>query len=243
MAQRTNRNAVVLVGVLKQPRDLELLQRERWYRIPAVHAPTRAYAYLAFYQPAAFGVRGKCIRYYARVIGRGMVSRRQLLPDELNHPRARERYYRIRVGDIQTLHHPIRNIIPRRVTFGFTTLHRLRSARDMLQLYRVTPIEQMVEDGLRRAGIHAIPQQVIVSGMRRCRLDFAVSCRRGAIAIECDNAASHRSPTHRSIDQRKDVFLRRHGWTVVRLTEQDIVVDLPRCIARVRVVVRALDRL
>ncbi|MDO8598665.1 MAG: hypothetical protein Q7S02_00995 [bacterium] len=231
---------VVLVGVLKQPRDLEILRRERWYRVPVVRAPKRAYAYLAFYQPATFGIRGKCIRYYARVLERGIVSRRRLLPDELDHPRARERYYQIRIGSIQTLRHPIRNIIPRRVTFGFTTLDRLRSARDMLQLYQVTPIEQMVEDGLRRAGIHAIAQRVVVSGTRRCRLDFAVPCRSGAIAIECDNATSHRSPIHRARDRRKDAFLRQLGWTVVRLTERDIVADLPHCIARVRVAVGTL---
>lgn len=208
--------------------------------MPMERAPTRACAYLAFYQPAAFGVRGKCIRYYARVLSREIVSRQKLLPNEVDHPRARERYYRIRLGNVQTLHHPIRNTIPRRVTFGFTTLDRLRSARDLLQLYRVPPIEQMVEDELRRVGIHAIPQQVVVSGTRRCRLDFAVPCRRGAIAIECDNAASHRSPIHRARDRRKDAFLQQHGWTVMRLTEQDIITNLPRCIDRIHAMVRAL---
>lgn len=236
-----NGNAVVLVGVLKSPRDLGLLRREHWYRVPGAHAPTRPYAYLAFYQPAVFGKQGKCIRYYARVLAQRIVPRNRLLPNEPTHPRAHAPYYRIRVGKLQTLRHPIRNIIPRRVTFGFTTLHRLRTAHDVLQLYEVTPIEQMVEDGLRRAGIHAIPQQVVTDGKRRrYRLDFAVPCARGSIAIECDNVASHRSPKHRAWDRRKDAFLQQRGWTVIRLLEHDISTNLPACIARIRTRAREL---
>lgn len=230
----------MLVGVLKHPRDLEIFRRERWYRIPVRYAPARQYSYLALYQPAVFGRRGKCIRYYARVLERQTIRRYRLLPDELAHPRARESYVRVRVGRIQTLRHPIRNIVPRRVTFGFTTLHRLRTAQDMLQLYDVAPIEQMVADGLQRAGIRAIAQPIVSDGRRRCRLDFAVRCRRGSIAIECDNLASHSSPAHRARDRSKDAFLRRLGWTVVRLPERDIVSDLPGCIVRVQAAMRTL---
>lgn len=234
VAHSMRTNQIVLVGVLKDRRDFEILLRERWYRIPVRYAPARQYSYLAFYQPAAFGKYGKCIRYYARVLGRQTTRRDRLLPMEPEHPRAGEPYVRVRVGRIQTLRRPIRNIAPRRVTFGFTTLHRLRTARDLLQLYDVMPIEQMVADGLQRAGIKAVAQRVVVDGSRRCRLDFAVPCRRGSIAIECDNAASHRSPTQRERDRNKDAFLRRLGWTVVRLPERDIVSDLEGCIARIR---------
>lgn len=230
----------MLVGVLKGPRDLEILRYERWYRIPLRYVPSRAYSYLAFYQPAAFGRRGKCIRYYARVLERQTTRRDRLLPDEPEHPRAGEPYVRVHVGKIQTLRRPIRNIAPRRVTFGFTTLHRLRTARDLLQLYDVTPIEQMVADGLQRAGIRAIAQPVVSDGRRRCRLDFAVRCRRGSIAIECDNLTSHQSPRQRARDRGKDAFLRRLGWTVVRLPECDIVSDLTGCIARVQAAMRTL---
>lgn len=234
-------NQIVLVGVLKSQRDLEFLLTERWYRIPMRYAPSRRYGYLAFYQPAVFGRSGKCIRYYARVIGRQIIQRNRLLPAESYHPRARTPYVHIRVGMVHALRRPVRNIVPRRVTFGFTTLHRLRTARDMLQLYRVTPIEQMVGDGLRRAGIDAAAQQVVSAGTRRCRLDFSVLCKRGAIAIECDNRASHRSPIQRARDKSKDAFLRRLGWTVVRLPEHVIVHDLPSCIARVRVAMQKLS--
>ncbi|MDO8425837.1 MAG: DUF559 domain-containing protein [bacterium] len=236
---QTRSNRAVLVAVLRRCRDLELLLTRRWYRIPVTNAPARAYAYLAFYQPAsAFGVRGQCIRYYARVRSHARVQRIQLLPDEPEHPGAREWYDCVRVDTVRQLQHPVRNITPRRVTFGFTTLHRLRTAQDFLQLYNVAPIEQLVEDGLRRAGIVAIPQQTITEGARRYRLDFAVPCRSGAVAIECDNIASHRSPAQRARDARKDTFLRARGWMIVRLPEDRILQDLPSCIARIRSAMR-----
>ncbi|MFH1099147.1 MAG: hypothetical protein V1723_04515, partial [Candidatus Uhrbacteria bacterium] len=122
-------NQIVLVGVLKNRRDLKILLTERWYRIPMRYAPSRQYAYLAFYQPVAFGGMGKCVRYYARVLERQTVQRNRLLPEESEHPRAHEPYVRIRVGKVRVLRRSIRNIAPRRVTFGFTTLHRLRTAR------------------------------------------------------------------------------------------------------------------
>lgn len=244
MNHTNQRNAhpkdVVLVGVLNGPRDLEILIRKRWYRIPARYAPVRQYGHLAFYQPAAFGRRGKCIQYYARVLGRQTARRIRLLPDEREHPRAWEPYVRVRVGPVRTLRRPIRNIVPRRVTFGFTTLHRLRAARDLLQLYDVAPIEQMVADGLERAGIMAIPQPIVRDGRRHCRPDFAIHCRYGVIAIECDNAASHRSPVQRARDRSKDAFLRRLGWMVVRLPEREIVSNLQGCIARVREAIQEL---
>ncbi len=229
-----NMNTVVLVGVVKSQRDLDILLREHWYRIPVAHAPARTYEYLAFYQPAVFGRSGKCIRYYARVLGYRTVRRDKLLPDEPNHPRARKPYLRIRIGKIQTLRRPIRNIIPRRVTFGFTTLHRLRTARDLLQLYDVAPIEQMVGDALKRVRISAFPEYTVSASGRRYRLDFAIMSTRGNIAIECDNIASHKSAKAREQDKQKDIFLRELGWTVIRLPEHAIIANLARCVTMIK---------
>ena len=225
---------IVLVGVLKDQRDLRILMTEYWYRIPVVHAPVHTYEYLAFYQPAVFGRSGKCIRYYARVLGCKTIRRDKLLPDERDHPRAHEPYLRIRVGKIQKLHRPIRNIIPRRVTFGFTTLHRLQTARDMLQLYDVAPIEQMVGDVLERAGITALSEYTVTDNGTRYRLDFAIISPRGKIAIECDNTASHATPKARKKDKQKDRFLRGLGWTVIRLPERAIIADIQKCVTMIK---------
>lgn len=238
-SSQRQRDETVLVGVLKSWRDRSVLFRERWYRMPFASAPARAFQYLAFYQPAAFGREGKRIEYYARVLGERLRPRRALLPRESRHPRARDLYRQVRVGTIRRLPRPIRNILPRRVSFGFTTLHRLRTARTILRLYGVLPSEAIVARALARLGIPAVAQQTVSCAGRRYRLDFAVACRRGRIAIECDNRKAHRGRRQRAKDRAKDAALRRCGWLVLRLREEDIVTHLDRCLARIR---RAMRR-
>lgn len=240
MRKKNGSEKAVLVGVLKNRRDRDLLFREHWYRMPVFTAPKRKFRYLAFYQPAAFGRGGKSIRYYARVLTTRARKRRTLLPREPKHPKAGEQYVQIRVGRIRALAWPIQNVLPRRVSFGFTTLRRLLVARNLLQLYGVVPTEQMVGTMLRRQGIPAVAQYPVSVGGRRYRSDFAIFCRRGPIAIECDNAKAHAGRRQRQRDRAKDTALRGHGWMVLRLAEQDIVARPGRCLRRVQHVIGRL---
>ena len=75
MRKKSAPEEAVLVGVLKNRRDLDLLFREHWYRIPVFYMPKRKFRYLAFCQPAAFGRGGKSMRYYARVLTASTSSR------------------------------------------------------------------------------------------------------------------------------------------------------------------------
>src|SRR3989344_1850786 len=115
----------VLVGILKSRRDLDLLFKKHWYRIPLEYAPVRKFQYLAFYQPISFGKQGKVIRYYGKVLGHKIVSRREILPDEPKHPQADKKYLRFRSGKIKSLVRPVKNTSPRRMSFGFTNLNTL----------------------------------------------------------------------------------------------------------------------
>ena len=81
-AEEAANKARVLIGVLKTRGDLDILLRERWYRIPVSKSPKQPFGYVAFYQPAAFGHDRKRIRYYARVVRRETRPRRDLLPGE-----------------------------------------------------------------------------------------------------------------------------------------------------------------
>ncbi len=231
---------LVLVGVLKNKRDLEILLKEKWYRIPVRYAPLRRFAYLAFYQPVAFGRQGKRIQYYARITKRQEVLRSILLPKELKHPRAREKYLQVRVGSVRKLLKPIRNNTPRRVSFGFVTLDRLRTSNNILQLYNVPPTEEIIKSSLRRARLQARAQHYVPAGGKRYYLDFAIFCKRGKIAVECDNIKVHSRALQKEKDKTKDKHLRRHGWRVIRLTETDILGDSQACISRIRQEVKAL---
>ncbi len=226
--------ATVLVGVLKRKRDLDIFLKEHWYRIPLLKVPKRKFRYLALYEPARFGRRSKCIRYYARVARCLVEKRRELLPDEREHPNAEERYLRIRVGRVTRLPRPIRNVPPRRLSFGFADLDRLLAVKTILQLYHVAPTEEIVGAALKRSHIRAIPQcHVSCAGKHYC-LDFAVHCERGSIAVECDNKKAHAGARQQAYDSAKDTFLFNHGWTVIRLKEEAILSDVQSCVLRIR---------
>ena len=246
-------NKIVLVGVLKRKRDLKILRREHWYRIPAAKMPRRKFHYLAFYEPARFGRQGKCIRYYARVLRYHVEKRRDLLPDEPHHPSASEDYVKIQIDRVLRLPRSIKNVPPRRVSFGFATLDKFLTSKNVLQLYRVAPTEQMVGRALRSAHIPTIPQYHIFvdgprhflkkQGKKRYCLDFAIVCRGGLIAVECDNLKAHSGRQQKKRDKNKDMFLRQHGWRVIRLAERTIVSDIQNCVARVQRAIRKLGGL
>ena len=234
------REPVALIGILKDRRDFDRLMHRRWYRIPLAHAPRRRFSHLAFYQPASFGKRGKAIRYVAPVLGKRGARRRDLIPEEPNHPRADDRYAVFRVGKPLKLPEPVRNISLRRVTFAYTTLRRLFESHDVLEVFGVPPIERMMQKAFDAAGLHALPEFTVSGPDKRYRLDFAIFCTRGALAVECDGEDFHGTGPQRRKDRAKDTRLRRMGWTVVRLTERAIVKSPAACARRVHAAVTRL---
>ncbi len=235
---------IVLVGVIRRKQDLVRVLKEHWYRIPVRRAPVRQFDYLAFYEPAVFGREGKRIRYYARVRHATLARRNEILPDEPWHSRTHDWYLKFDLGRIQKLSRPVRNSgAPRRVSFGFTTLACLCASKDILELYRVAPTEQIMEEALKKAGIHAVQQFRIAEGRKRFRLDFAVMCQRGSVAIECDNKKAHSGSAACARDAAKDAFLKGRGWAVVRLQEREIIFRTAECVARVKEAIHECGRI
>ena len=163
------------------------------------------------------------MRYYARVKKREIVKRIALLPDEPHHPRANDDYWKIMLRDVQMLPRPVKNIIPRRVSFGFTSLKNLLSARDILELYGVPKTEQIIAARLKRLGIHPVAEHTVSAEGKRYRVDLAIFCEDGKIAVECDNKKAHSGKMQAAKDKAKDAALRRLGWSVIRLAEKDII--------------------
>src|SRR5512133_3503197 len=127
--------SLVLVCLLPTPRDLEIARLLGWYRIPLRTAPkVVAVDYLAFYQPAAFGERGGQIELVAPVRGHELTTRGELLKDEADHPRAREEYYKIQVGPLEKIPHPILSEKWKRITFLYTTGEYLLHAKTLNDL-------------------------------------------------------------------------------------------------------------
>ena len=122
--------SLVLVCLLRSPRDLEIARLLGWYRIPLRTAPkVVAVDYLAFYQPSAFGGRGGQIEFIAQVRGHELTTRGELFKDEADHPRSKEEYYKIQLGGLEKLSQPIMADKWKRLTFLYTTGEYLLNAK------------------------------------------------------------------------------------------------------------------
>lgn len=115
--------ALVLVGIMPSPRDLEIARVLGWYRIPLRFAPKVVRVdYLAFYQPSSFGGNhGSMIETFAEVRGVELTTRREIIKEEPYHQRADEEYFKIQIGPLQYLETPILARKWKRITFLYST--------------------------------------------------------------------------------------------------------------------------
>lgn len=115
--------SIMLVGVMPARRDLEIARLLGWYRIPLRKAPKVINVeFVAFYQTGAFGSAHRWqIGFFAEVRGHELTTRAELFKDEADHPRAREEYYKLQLGPLQSLARPIRAGMWKRITFFYTT--------------------------------------------------------------------------------------------------------------------------
>ncbi|MCX7838702.1 MAG: hypothetical protein N2559_04500 [Anaerolineae bacterium] len=186
---------VVLIALVKQPRDLEIARAEHWYRIPARHAPAQLVQarYLAFYLPKAFGEHKWTIREYAPVRGHELVYRRDLLPNEATHPRADEPYYKLQLGPLIELPRPIVSRRGRRLVFIWTTGDKFSRAVELNDLLGKGAGDDALWDALKANGIGAERQITVRDGRARYRVDFWIPCVRGNLAIVL-GTTPHRLP-------------------------------------------------
>ncbi len=231
----------VLVGVINRRKDLEILKKRGWYRISVKYAPKRLPGYLAFYQTRVFGKDGKAIRYYAPVKSRSTVQRFKLLPDEKDHPRADEYYYKFRLSKLRRTQRIIHNDSRRRISFGFTTLAKLRKSERISQLFDIAPLEDMMRQAFQERGLRVVHEHCVMEGRHcRYRIDFVIFCHRGKIALECDNEKWHSTPQRRARDRVRDRYLRRKGWFILRLPGREIQKDIDACLLKVEKVINDL---
>ncbi len=126
----------ILVAYVPRPADFAIVETEGWYRIPQKSAPKGLHAeYFAFYFGRHFGPDKWAVHYYARQLGHELVSRLSLFPEQTNHPRAADWYYKVQLGPLQRLERPIISLRWRRITFIHTTGDRFLQAAEINDLY------------------------------------------------------------------------------------------------------------
>ena len=144
----------VLVAVVNNQRDFQRARDEHWYRIPVKRAPRQIAAeYLALYQTGKFGAQGRRINFYAPILRYHVVTRAELIPEEPDHPRAGDQYFKLELGDLIPLPQPIGNARQPRITFITTTLERLLAAGDVSDLWLREAARKKLYAAVRERGL------------------------------------------------------------------------------------------
>ena len=149
--------------------------------------------YLAFYQTGKFSGQPEAhtITYFAATHRYRLMTRSEMIPDESDHPRAQDYYFRIDIGPLQRLQHPVPSASMRRITFIHTTLHRLYTAQDVRDLfYHEDPFEKLWR-ALRSNRLRPMPNRIV----EEWPVDITLRARGGYLGIRCSNDPSMRSQT------------------------------------------------
>lgn len=218
----------VLVALINEPRDLEIVRTEHWYRIPAKHAPAHVTQarYLAFYLTKKFGDAKWTIREYAPIHGHELVYRRDLFPNENDHPRANEPYYKLQLGALIRLPRPIISRRGRRLLFIWTTGEKFLRAVEINDLLGKNEADDALWNALKSSGVEA-ERQIIVRDVRaRYRVDFWIACQRGNVAILL-GGPSRRVPTSKT-------------WRALCFSPDQLARDTHNCVHQITKIVREL---
>jgi hypothetical protein len=220
------RRRTVLVAVLTNTDDLRHAASEGWYRIPQRRAPQRIGAdYLAFYQTGAFkgAAEAQTISYYAATRRYRLLTRRELLPLEPDHPRAADYYFRIDLGPLQRLARPIPSATLRRITFIHTTLDRLLQAQDVRELFIQDDPFLKLWHALRANRLRPLKNWLVDDQP----VDITLRARGGNLGIVCDE------PRPGTLAQERRPPAARTRWELLWLPGPRIEQDLDGCLRQI----------
>ncbi len=74
-------------------------------------------------------------------------------------------------------------------------------------------------------------------------LDFAITCQRGQVDVECDGDTWHAQKDAIPKDNARNNFLTSRGWSVLRFASKQINEELQICLANVKDTVNTLGGL
>ena len=186
----------VLVAIMNNLADWERVQEEGWYRIPAKKAPKAVpyVDYLAFYFTAKFKSDRYAIHHYASVEGHELIRRQDLFPQQPDHPRANDWYYKISVGPLLHKLPPIVSNKWRRITFIETTGDRFENALEINDLFeRDSPLGRLYVT-LKEAGYQVEQFWNVQEGGVAYQVDLAIATEQGWLPVNL--GVRRASPPH-----------------------------------------------
>jgi hypothetical protein len=232
-----DRRRTVLVAVVNNIDDLRRAASEGWYRIPQRRAPRRIGAdYLAFYQTGAFRNQeeAQTVTYYAATRRYRLLTRRELLPEQADHPRADDFYFRIELGPLQRLDTPLPSAGLHRITFIQTTLERLLHSQSVKELFiKDHPFERLWQT-LRANRLRPLPNRLV----DHQPVDITLRARGGFLGIRCrdeEAGASVQEPGQGNAATltASPSTPRRERWELLAIAPAQIEQDLEGCLRRI----------
>jgi len=224
-----------IVCWLKQKNDLSILLNEGWYRIPVKTKLENLFKvkYLAFYQSYAFGKNSCITKHYGTIDKIKVVKRNELFPKEKPNQKSNDEYYKIKMKDMNILDTPIPSKRARRIIFINTTLEKLLSATEVNDLFNESPLEDIVWKGMKENNIVAERQYFVSGGKNLYCLDFAAFCKNGLLNIECDGDSYHINKEKAVLDNKRDNYLTKKGWSILRYSTSQLD-EVDDCISEIR---------
>lgn len=237
------KNIPALVAIVTSKKDWDIIVNKHWYRIPVASAPQilKKAKYLAFYQTKAFGEQKYSVNYYTPIKKLEIVKRIDLLPDETNHIRTNDDYYKITIGDLIKLSKPIPSLRWRRITFIPTTLSRLFTATEINDLWCTSFIEDKLYNAIKKEEIPAERQFFVFDTTKPYCLDMAIFCKDGNLNIECDGEKYHSSQNMIIKDRQRNNDLTTIGWSILRFSGKEINQDIQTCIKQIKKTIKRLN--
>jgi hypothetical protein len=213
----------VLVAVLNNHEDFRRIANEGWYRIPQRRAPDRVGAdFLAFYQTSAFADAGEAntIAWIAPTQRYKLATRAELIPEERDHPRSNDYYFRIELGTLQRLAHPVPATTWRRLTFIHTTLGALLRANDVKDLVLENDPYDTLWDALRKNKLRPLRNRLVGDQP----VDIALKARGGTLGINCRDLLAMQEDRSPQLPER---------WQLLVLSSVQIEQDLNGCLRQI----------
>ncbi len=200
-----------------------MIRDQNWYRIPV--SSVRNWLkerwppqWIAFYQTKVFGHEAYSVNYYAQVLDIRIVRRWQLFPNDPADKKSNDRYYQLILGPRKKLHQPIFSRRWRRIVFIPTTWQKFINAIEINDLYDESPLEDRLWAVFKKYNIPAERQEFVTVENQNYRLDFAIYCAKGNIAVEADGDTWHANPEKSVQDNVRDNNLKAVGWNVFHFT-------------------------
>lgn len=134
----------VLIAYIPTPADLQRAQEAHWYRIPLVHAPLalRHARAIAFYQGRAFGEARWQVAWWSYIEQVSVVRRRDLLPEEPQHPHANDFYVKVHLAELKPRVPPLVGQKGRRLLFKTITWSAFCRAESLEELFNEYRLEK-----------------------------------------------------------------------------------------------------